>query len=364
MTNGYPCDVLHCSAHPWPYKFCGLVISAQMAKCLLSAQIPERVELVDKAGLHGVVLLTKNLAVKLVKLAFLITKKVPVPLSVATVVQTGMSEPPTAILFTDEPLGVRGETPDHVPGPTTPAAVPLEVQYRSETKLVYYPTHADIEGACTGEWLELPWEAADYSIPLRSMPKFCEELNSTKLAASIGVSPAFHGACIVFDAGKRFRYCNGLLLSCAWLHDTIRQHLDARSSNPVGIIVTRRCELTLGRSQLNPERARRLLGSAKILQKQLDSCFSVALMHGLLHLDIHANNIGLSRDINGQLVVQLIDWNHASNQICLSRLPQARHPEMIVKCIMQLTEGVVEDALVTAMRPQIMYDSSARILTW
>ena len=341
-----------------------------MAKCLLSAQVPERVEHVDKAGLHGVVLLTQDLAIKLVKLAFLVTKRVPVPLCVPTVVQSGMSEPPTTILFTDEPLGVRGEASDHAPGPTPAAsvvplpAVPPQRQYQSETKLVSHPTQADIEGACTGEWLELPWQAGDYSIPLRSMPKFSEELNSTKLAASIGVSPAFHGSCIVFDAGKRFRYCNGLLLSCAWLHDTIRQHLDARSTNPVGVIVTRRCELTLGRSQLSPEKARGLLGSAKILQKQLDDCFSIALMHGLLHLDIHANNIGLSRDINGQLVVQLIDWNHASNQICLSRLPQARHPEMIVKCILQLTEGVVEDALVTAMRPEVKYDASARILTW
>lgn len=109
-----PLMVLGFLRAPQVYIICGLAISATMAAtCLLSVQAPQTVECVDRSGFHGVVLLTQNLAIKLVKLAFLVTRKVPITAaSGRSLVPAAAYVPPTDILFTDEPLKFHGEVSD------------------------------------------------------------------------------------------------------------------------------------------------------------------------------------------------------------------------------------------------------------
>ena len=62
-------------------------------------------------------------------------------------------------------------------------------------------------------------------------------------------------------------------------------------------------------------------------------------------MDINPNDIVLMGHS-----VQLIDWGDAKSNICLSKLPAAPNKTAILRCILLMTEGIIEDALSKKVR--------------
>jgi serine/threonine protein kinase len=142
----------------------------------------------------------------------------------------------------------------------------------------------------------------------------------------------------------RIKYPTGILLSCPWLHALIKEELrklhgsSPHVGSPVGVIVSSRAECTL--ASVTPEAAGQLLPHAAALQASLDAAHLSALEHGLIHMEIKPSNIVVTK---GSL--QLIDWGNAKSNVCFSKLPEAPNKGAILRCILLMTEGIVQNAL-------------------
>ena len=156
---------------------------------------PQTVVAVDRSGCYGwAVILTETLAIKCIKLGFVIVSRDEQPPAVALPPAGGLLSPmsqqavPADIVFCEETL----RAADTVEQPAAAPAPPPPVLKRH--MLHRMPTPNDIEGAISGYWIELParWE---YQGELDRAPRFDDEISRSQLAAGIGVSPAYHGSC-------------------------------------------------------------------------------------------------------------------------------------------------------------------------
>ena len=123
--------------------------------------------------------------------------------------------------------------------------------------LASMPAQEDINGAAEAFWVELP-SRFEWDGDLSRCIRFHEEVNRTQLAASCGISPAYHGCALVGHSSPRslydrIRYPTGIMLSCPWLHVLIKNELrklhvtSPHAGSPVGVIVTSRAQCTLSR---------------------------------------------------------------------------------------------------------------------
>jgi hypothetical protein len=151
-----------------------------------------------------------------------------------------------------------------------------------------------------------------------------------------------HSKDALFD---RLKFPTGMVFSAyPWLHPLLKKELtklhgtSPHQANPVGVIITRRCDCTL--KSMSSERAQALAPEASLLQKELDQLHLGAMQHGTIHLDIKASNIGLLGDR-----LFLLDWKVAAGNICLARLLRANNQELVLKLIHELTADIIENAL-------------------
>lgn len=233
-------------------------------------------------------------------------------------------------------------------------AAPLRV---SRTLLDRMPTQEEARGALDGYWAELPWRW-EYEGDLERVARFDQEVSRQQLAASIGVSPAYHRSCILMHSKgalfDRIKFPTGMVLSAyPWLHTLLKTELSKlhgtsrHKANPVGVMVSRRVDCTL--ANMTAEQALGLAPRAASLQASLDQLHLNAMHYGLIHLDLKPPNIGL---LGGRLV--LLDWNVAVSNICLARLPRADNQELVFKLIPELTRGIIKEAILAkAPRPAL-----------
>ena len=324
---------------------------------------PQKLLGVDKSGNYGQVLLTETLAVKLVHLNFVVLR------------QRLIAPPPEPLLeilhVSDETLLVPpacAPAPPHAPLPAaTPTHTPIEPSLSAPSVVVLpvevpcpapkkvttrsvltnMPTQEDINGAAYGFWVELPWRF-EWDGNLPRCVRFDEEVSRTQLAASCGISPSYHGCCLVGHSSPcslydRIKYPTGILLSCLWLHALIKDELrklhgtSPHTGCPIGVIVTSRAQCTL--ANMTPEAAGELLPHVAALLASLDSAHLCAMEHGLIHLDLGPANIVLTKGRS----LQLVHWGNAKSNVCLSKLPDAPNKSAILRCILLMTEGIVED---------------------
>ena len=159
----------------------------------------EALEGIDKSGWYGMVLLTKSFAIKCVKLC-------NEPISVegtATVIAEGAGAPAELPVLNSE------ETLQPVTDPgTAPPAVNEASQRQQEQAVQGY--------TC------LPWrvEAVD-----SRGPSWENEVSNYMAAAACGISPAYHGSCIVHHGEQqlysRLKNCTGLFLNAPWLRNLV-----------------------------------------------------------------------------------------------------------------------------------------------
>jgi hypothetical protein len=214
----------------------------------------------------------------------------------------------------------------------------------------------DVTGAQDGFYVELPWQFPyNDSTELSHMPRYDQELNRLQLAASVGISPAYHGSAIFMHGTQqmygRIKYATGLMLALPWLHSVICRELarlhptSPHSKAPVAAIIMAKCDFTL--ANMSYEQAAVIAPHAQQLQSQLDSLHLSSLQHGLLHLDLTASNIGVCQLPNERYVPRLLDWNKCSDSICLAKFNSvdAGTRDRALRMINELTCGLVKDAL-------------------
>jgi hypothetical protein len=277
----------------------------------------EVLEGVDKSGWFGMVLLTKSFVVKCVKLC-----NEPLPMEgTATVIAEGAGAPELPVLNSEETL-----EPVTASAPAVKAA---SIQQGQEAVQGY---------TC------LPWrvEAVDSS----KGPSWDNEVSNYRAAAACGVSPAFHGSCIIHHGDKqlyaRLKNCTGLFLNAPWLHNLVctelRRKLHGSSphtESPVGCLVMSRVPYTLASYHGDPQGL-----DAKDLNGQLQGLHWCAIAHGLVHADFRPANLGLTQ----QQQLRLLDWGGSTSSVCLEKLPKAA-ADAVLLCLQQLTKGVIEDAI-------------------
>ena len=192
----------------------------------------EALEGIDKSGWYGMDLLTKTFAVKCVKLC-----NEPIPMEgTATVIAEGAGAPELPVLNPEETL-------EPV---TDPVAAPAVKASQHEQEQGY---------TC------LPWrvEAVDSS----RGPSWDNEVSNYMAAAACGISPAFHGSCIVHHGAEkqlyhRLKNCNGLFLNAPWLRNLICTQLrklhgsSPHAESPVGCIIMTRVPHTLANYDGDP----------------------------------------------------------------------------------------------------------------
>ena len=253
----------------------------------------EALEGIDKSGWYGIVLLTKSFAVKCVKLC-----NEPLPMEgAATVIAEGAGAPEVPVLNSEETL-------EPVTAPA-PAAVEASQQ------------HEAVQG-----YTCLPWrvEAVDSS----RGPSWDGEVNNSRAAAACGISPAFHGSCIIHHGEKqlcsRLKNCTGLFLNARWLRNLVCTELrklhgsSPHTESPVGCLIMTRVPYTLSSYDGDPKEL-----DAKDLNRQLQGLHWCAIAHGLVHADFRPANLGLTH--NQQL--RLLDWGGSTSSVCLEKLPKA-----------------------------------------
>jgi hypothetical protein len=329
---------------------------------------PQRVLSVDRTGCHGVVLLTETLAVKCVKLGFVMVAQAATPPTVIAPPSTRLPEAiPEYLVFCEETLKPAPITP---PYNETPAAAPHPSMTR--TLLNRMPTPEEAKGALDGYWVQMPWRW-QYDGDMERVPRFDHEISRCQLAASARISPAYHGSCVLMHSGNslydRVKFPTGIILSqCTWLHPILRRelsklhHTSPHKDNPTGVIVMSRCDYTL--ANMTDKQAMQLAPRAQELQSSLDQLHLCSMQHGILHLDLKASNLGV---VGGHL--QLLDWNVAASNICLSMLPRAKNQELVLKLIHELTQGIVKDAILSkaphaTFGQQEPHGILSRLLAW
>ena len=306
-----------------------------MSQCYYQPQKLHRVE----AGYYSRVLILDDLAVKLVKLGYIVVK-------------SGESAPPAV---PPEMVCCNTETLQP-PSLTEVAPPPLPPPPPTRTLLTRMPAPEDVSGAPDGFYVELPWQFTyNDATELSRMPRYNQEVNRLQLAASVGISPAYHGSAIVMHGPQhmygRIKYATGLMLALPWLHSIICRELarlhptSPYSQAPVAAILMDRCDFTL--ANMSSDQVVAIAPHAQELQLELDSLHLSSLQHGLLHLDLSATNIGVRQLPNGRYVPKLLDWNKCSDSICLAKFNSvdACTRDRALRMINELTCGLVKDAL-------------------
>ena len=274
---------------------------------------------VDKSGWSGMVLLTKSFAVKCVKLC-----NEPISMEgTATVIAEGTGAPAELPVLNPE------ETLEPVTDPVAALAVKANKTIQQQQE--------------QGGYTCLPWrvEAVDSS----RGPRWDGEVDNYIAAAACGISPAFHGSCIVHHGEQqlygRLKHCTGLFINAPWLRNLVCTELrklhasSPHTENPVGCLIMTRVPHTLASYDGDP---RGLDG--KDLNRQLQGLHWRAIAHGLVHADYRPANIGLTQQHN----LQLLDWGGSTSSVCFEKLPKAA-ADAVLLCLQQLTQGVIEEAI-------------------
>ena len=188
---------------------------------------------IERSGWFGMVLLTRSFAVKCVKLC----NHEPMEGTAAvTACAEGLGAPELPVLNPEETLE-----------PVTAPQAVKESQQQAEEAVQGY--------AC------LPWrvEAVDSS----SGPSWNNEVSNYIAAAACGISPAFHGSCIVHHGEQqlygRLKHCTGLFINAPWLRKLVCQELrklhatSPHADCPVGCLVMSRVPYTLASYSGDPK---------------------------------------------------------------------------------------------------------------
>jgi hypothetical protein len=204
------------------------------------------------------------------------------------------------------------------------------------------------------------------------MPRYDQELSRLQLAASVGISPSYHGTAIFMHGAQqmygRINYATGLMLALPWLHALICRELarlhptSPHSQAPVAAILMHRCDFTL--ANMTAGQSATITPHAQELQKELNALHLSSLQHGMLHLDICASNIGVCQLPNGRYVPKLLDWNKCSDSICLAKFNSvdASTRDRALRMINELTCGLVKDALEQQGNRSVSKPSTERFL--
>ena len=315
---------------------------------------PQKLHRVE-AGYYSRVLILESLCVKLVKLGYIVVKP-------------GKSAPP---VVPPELVCCNSETLQPPPLTDVPPLPPSPPP--SRTPLTRMPAPDDVSGAHDGFYVELPWQFTyNDATELSHMPRYDQELSRLQLAASVGISPAYHGSAIFMHGPQqmygRIKYATGLMLALPWLHSIICRELarlhptSPHSQAPVVAILMDRCDFTL--SNMSPDQAAAISPHAQTLQSELDSLHLSSLQHGLLHLDLSATNTGVCQLPNGRYVPKLLDWNKCSDSICLAKFNSvdAGTRDRALRMINDLTCGLVKDALEQQGNRSVNKPSAERFL--
>ena len=297
----------------------------------------EALEGVDRSGWYGTVLLTSTFAVKCVELC-----NEPISMEgTATVIAEGAGAPAELPVLNPE------ETLEPV---TEPVAAPAVKASQQQENVQGY--------TC------LPWrvEAVDSS----KGPSWEQEVANCITAAACGISPAYHGSCVVHHGEKqmysRLKNCTGLFLNAPWLRNLVcteLQKLHASSphtENPVGCLVMTRVPHTLANYNGNPQGL-----DARDLNKQLQNLHWCAIAHGLVYADFRPANLGLTQ----QHQLKLLDWGGSTSSVCIEKLPKSA-ADAVLLCLQQLTQGVIDEAVAKLghKRQQTAADRQPRSRWW
>jgi hypothetical protein len=272
---------------------------------------------IDKSGWYGMVLLTRSFAVKCVKMC-------------------------------NEPISMEGTATVIAEGGAAPAELPV---LNSEETLEPVTTDPVAAPAVKGNLIQqesvqgyscLPWrvEAVD-----SRGPSWDNELSNYMAADACGISPAFHGSCIIHHGEKqlygRLKNCTGLFLNAPWLRNLICTQLrnlhgsSPHTHNPVGCLLMTRVPYTLASYDGDPRGL-----DANELEKQLQGLHWCAIAHGLVHADYRPSNLGLTE----QHHIKLLDWGGSTSSVCFEKLPKAA-ADAVLLCLQQLTQGVIDEAI-------------------
>ena len=278
----------------------------------------EGLEGIDRSGWYGMVLLTKTFAVKCVKLC---NEALPME-GTATVIAEGGAAPAELPVLNPE------ETLEPVTYPVAAPAVKAKtIQHEQEQ----------------GGYTCLPWrvEAVDSS----RGPSWDGEVDNYRAAAACGISPAFHGSCIIHHGEQqlygRLKNCTGLFLNAPWLRNLVCTQLrklhgsSPPTENSVGCLVMTRVPHTLASYSGDPREL-----DAKELNRQLQGLHWCAIAHGLVHADYKPSNLGLTE----QQQLRLLDWGGSTSSVCFEKLPKAAG-DAVLLCLQQLTNGVIDEAI-------------------
>ena len=265
------------------------------------------------------VLLTRSFAVKCVKLC-------NEPMSMegtATVIAEGGGAPAELPVLDSE------ETLEPV---TDPVAAPAVIKART------------IQQQQEQGYSCLPWrvEAVDSS----RGPSWENEVSNYMAAAACGISPAYHGSCIVHHGEQqlygRLKNCTGLFLNAPWLRNLVCTELrklhgsSPHTESPVGCLIMTRVPYTLASYPGDPREL-----DAKDLNRQLQGLHWCATAHGLVHdADYRPANLGLTE----QQQLRLLDWGGSTSSVCFEKLPRAAG-DAVLLCLQQMTQGVIDDAI-------------------
>ena len=216
---------------------------------------------VERSGWYGMVLLTKSFAVKCVKLC----NHEPGMLqgTATTVIAEGCAGAPE----------LPGLNPEETLEPiTNPPAVKASQQQAEETVQGY---------AC------LPWRVA--AVDSSKGPSWEQEVANYMAAAACGISPAYHGSCIIHHSEKqpysRLKNCTGFFINAPWLRNLVCTELrklhssSPHTDSPVGCFMMTRVPYTLASYPGDPQGL-----DAKDLNMQLQSLHWCAIAHGLVQL--------------------------------------------------------------------------------
>ena len=189
----------------------------------------------------------------------------------------------------------------------------------------------------------LPWrvEAVDSS----RGPRWDGEVDNYRAAAACGISPAFHGSCIVHHGEQqlygRLKHCTGLFINAPWLRNLVCKELrklhasSPHTENPVGCLVMTRVPHTLASYDGDPRGL-----DAKDLNRQLQGLHWCAIAHGLVHADFRPAKLGLTQ----QQQLKLLDLGGSTSSVCFEKLPKAA-ADAVLLCLQQLTQGVIDEAI-------------------